>query len=549
MVTSFSSPVVLVHSLQTGVLSSRQPSVNRLVKGIKEDMQYLKEMAKDVPVAVTWDASINACIHGKDGSHDCTLNGQLWQAADRKPKGDENEETLNDYTERFGNEILRELGKIDIAAWFFRTGKIQAREVFGRSDIDDEPRKLIRRRRPEKIVSGNDFLAMYKYGMFPKSLLSHASKHHKYLVAPVAIGLGVAGVGALGRWFWEDIKKIGNEVAQIFQKPQKTAPVIEKPKDQPNHAHKSQSIDSKQPVERPVERPVKQPAETLPPPIPNEISSSPPIIPIDREELRASSDHYLFPFAEFPGILTETRNTEDLSSEPIEPLGPYSSGPVIHHPFGYPSEGDPAWGMVDKTKNSHVEELIQKWQAPSEVPAVVKSDAAVEVESLDNRGSFAASVARFRTPETSNANSPINRSPRHSLHSTGSDFQLSKGISSKDSEHIRSLSDIQKDLKANGVHEQDLINGISVARPRRPGSELQNSGTKRHGKVLSVEEKELLDQMMLEGMRGEQKGVSRIEEIPKLLGEIAKEQGQNERGGNIEDASVPAPQADLVYLL
>ena len=114
------------------------------------------------------------------------------------------------------------------------------------------------------------------------------------------------------------------------------------------------------------------------------------------------------------------------------------------------------------------------------------------------------------------------------------------------------MSDIQKDLKANGVHEQDLIHGISVARPRRPGSELQNSGTKRHGKVLSVEEKELLDQMMLEGMRGEQKGVSRIEEIPKLrqtLGEIAKEQGQNERGGNIEDASVPAPQADLVYLL
>ena len=508
MATSFSSPVILVHSLQTGVLSTRQQSVTRLVTGIKEDVQYLKDLAKEVPVSVTWDASINACVHGKDGPHDCTLRGQLWHAVDRELKQDENEETLNDYTERFGIDVLRELEKIDVTAWFFRTAKIQGKEAHGQNDIDDVSRKLIKRRRPEKIVSGNDFLTMYKYGMLPDSLLARTSKHHKGLFTPVAIGLGLAGAGALGWWFWEDIRKMGNEVVQFFQKPQKAVPIVEKPKLLHPQNHKSPSIDSKQPVE--------QPTVDLPSTIPDDITSPPKTLPpIARKKPPASSNDYIFPFAEFPNIMAESPDDRDDISEPIEPLDPYSSGPVVHYPVGYPSEGDPAWGIVDNTKDPPVEELIQKWDAPPEAPDVAKSDAAVDGKSLDNRGSVAASVARFETPEPSNANSPIDRSPRHSFHSTSSEFQLSKGISSKDSQHSRPLSDIQRGVEANGVPEQDWT-GISVARPMRPGSGLQDGGSKRHGKVLSVEEKEFLDQMMLEGMRGEQMEASNFEEMPEI---------------------------------
>ena len=544
MAASFSSPVVLVHSIQTGVLSTHQQSVTRLVTGIKDDMQYLKDLAKNVALSVTWDASINACVHGKDGSHDCTLSGQLWQASDWESKRGANDKTLNDYTESFGVDMLRELEKIDITAWFFRTAKIQASEAHRQGDIAVEPRKPIKRRRREKIVSGNDFLAMYKYGMFPESLLSHSTKHRKSLLVPVAIGFGVASAGGLGWWFWEDVRKIGNEVVQFFKKPQKAGPIVEKPKIPPPHDHKSPSIDSSQPIERPM--------LDLPPTTPDEITSPPEITtPTGHGEPPASSNDYMFPLSESLKIMAESRDDGDDSSEPIERLDPYSSGLVIHYPIGYPSEGDPAWGISDNTKNPPVEDLILKWERRPEAPAVAKSDAVIEVESLDNRGSVAASVARFETPETSNANSPINRSLRHSFPSTRSEFQLSKGISGKGSQYIRPLSDIQRDFETNGIQEQDWTHRIPVTRPRRPGSGLRNSETKRQGKVLSVEEKELLDQMMLEEMRGEQKEPSLFEEMPKVPQNLvaAKDQSHNKKGETVEHASIGVLTADLVHLL
>ena len=541
MATSFSSPVVLVHSVKTGVLSTHQQSVTRLATGIKEDMQDLKELAKDMPVAVTWDASINACVHAKDRPNDCTLRGQLWQAAEREPKRDENEETLNGYTERFGVEILRELDKIDIAAWFFRTAKIQAS---GQSDIDDEPRKLIKRRRAEKIVSGNDFLAMYKYGMFPKPLLLHATKDHKSLFVPVAIGLGVASAGALGWQFWSDIRKIGNEVVHFFQNLQKPPSIVEKPKFPPFRDHKPQSTDMKQSVE---------PIVDLLRIIPDEITSPPEITPpMAHEEPLAPSNDHIFHFAEFPEIKAESRDDRNDYPESIEPPDPYSSGLVIHHPFGYLFEGDPGWGIVDNTNIPPVEELIQKWEGLPEPFVVAKSDAVVEVELLNNRGSVAASIAKFETPQSSKASNLIHQS-RQSFRSTDSEFQLSKGISGKDSRYLRPPSDIRRDLEANGVVEEDWIHRISVARPRRGGSGLQDAETKRHGKVLSVEEKELLDQMMVRGVRGEQKEASLIEEKPDVSRTpavlIAKDQSQGEKGKTVEYTSIAAPAADLVHLL
>jgi hypothetical protein len=529
---------VLVHSIQTGVLSTHQQSVTRLITGIKDEMQFLKDLAKKVAVSVTWDASINACVHGKDGSHDCTLSGQLWQASNRESKRGANVKTLNDYTESFGVDILRELEKIDIPAWFFRTAKIQASEAHRQDDIVDESRKLIKRKRPEKIVSGNDFLAMYKHGMFPESLLSHATKHRKSLLVPVAIGLGVAGAGGLGWWLWEDVRKIGNEAIRFFQKPQKVGPIVEKPKIPPPHDHKSPSIDSNQPID---------PTVDLPRTTPDEITSRPEITtPIGHEEPLASSNDYMFPLSDSLKVMAESRDDGDDSSEGIERLDPYSSGLVIHYPFGYPYEGDPAWGISDNNRNPPVEDLILKWERPPEAPVVAKSDAAIEVESLDNRGSVAASVARFETPEISNANSPINRSLRHSFPSTGSEFHLSKSISGKDPRYIRPLSDIQRDFKTN--KEQDWTHRIPVTRPRRPGSGLRNTETKRQGKVLSIEEKDLLDQMMLEWMRREQ---NRFEEMPKVPQDsvVAKDQSHNKKGETVEDASIGILTADLVNLL
>ena len=159
-------------------------------------MTYLKDLAKNIPVAVTWDASINACLHNAKGSHDCTLTGQLYQAAEKEPNRDDGEETLNDYTQNFGNDVLAELEKVPLAAWFFRTAKIQALET---RYTDDEARKLVKRR-SEEVVSGNDFLGMCKSGMFKKGLV--VKTNGRSGIAPVVLGLGAlgtAGAGARGR--------------------------------------------------------------------------------------------------------------------------------------------------------------------------------------------------------------------------------------------------------------------------------------------------------------------------------------------------------------
>lgn len=540
MATSFQSPVLLVHSLKTGLLSPHQRSVSRLTKGIEEDMKYLKNLSKDVHVAVTWDASINACVHRDTRSQDCSLNGQLWQAADREPTEHDNEETLNHYTADFGNDILRELKSVDISAWFFRTAKLQSIEGHGRSDVESELWKFIKRRQFEPIVSGNDFLAMYNNGMFSKSLLS-PMKHRKGLATPVAIGLGIlggAGAGALGWWFWDDIKIIGKDVVQFFEKLQKV--------DADNKKPAIVALDSKATSQ--VVR-LAHSVFNSPPATPDELISPFAIAPPGWTEEPLMSVAGDFPFSRFPKIMSVSQDHKVIASEPIEPLEPYTSGEIINLPPGFSTRSDSAWGLVDKTKHPPVEEIIEHWSAPP-VSEVELNEAALEASQLSNRGSVAASVARFETPLKL---SPIDQSPRNSFHSTGSEFHLSKEISSKDSHHLRPLSDIQRDLEASGVPEEQWVHGIAVAFPRRPGSGLQDSASKRHGKVISIQEQEDLNEM-LNPMRVERRQPSVVEKVvrrpqsgprEKIAGNLSGQEIQNEK--KVEDASIVVPP--LQYFL
>jgi hypothetical protein len=479
MATSFHSPVVLAHSLKTGLLSPHHRSVSRLLKGIEEDIKSLIDISNDVHVAVTWDASINACVHGDTGSQDCSLAGQLWQAADRKPGRNDNEETLNDFTADFGNEILRELKELDISAWFFRTAKLQPIEVNGQADFDYSARKLIKRRRSESIVSGNNFLAMYRYGMFSKSVLS-PSKHHKSLVTPVAVGLGIlgtAGTGALGWWFWDDIKKIGKDAIQFFNKPQKPETLVEKAE--------SQQVDSKV-ASKIMSRPVGPPVVNTASNTPNKPVGNAAIAQSGRTGSPPASVSNEVPFTQSPEVMSESHDNADVALEPIEP-------------------------------------------------------------------SVEASIARFQILEDL---SPDNPSPRNSFHSTGSEFHLPKGRLGKDAEYIRPLSDIQGIIEANGVPEGDWTHRLADPRPRRPGSGLQDIGSKRRGKVVSGVEKECLDQMFLEELREEQKegsvlglAISHPMSINKDSVDLEGKPTQLEIEADVRDASnAVAPPATAAVL-
>jgi hypothetical protein len=564
-IPSFSHPVFLVHSLQTGLLSPHQYTVERLKKGIREDLNHVKELAENVPVAVTWDASINTCARTEHGTHDCTLNGQLWHAADREPEQKENEETLNDYIEDFGSTILMELDKAGVAAWFFRTAKLQPLDYPGRSDLDEQPLKLIKRRRPEQAVSGNDFIAMYNHGMLSKTSPTPTKRKHK--IAPVALALGTVGTvgaGALGWLFWDDIKKFGGDAINWFHGPKET-PVeeIKSPLLRISAASDSRSQSSVplSPVLSP-DRPTSPSVESsrslilgstheiehplLPKPdIDHSLHSvwqdQPPIPAVDLNfplpEIRPSVGN---DGQRAPAFPAEGSVAESMAIPPEE--SPY--GGPIGDPFeGYPaSEVErPTQGSIDHTELRPVNEMIQHWETPP--PA---SEPSAERVEISDRGSVSVSVARWETPQGSRIMTPAS-SRRHS----GSEFQLSKGMSAKDAEKIRRLSDIQRDLQANGIPEQEWTPGIAVPRPRRPNSGV-DVGNKRHGKVLSGVEQGLLDQMLLESMREEAKAESSHEIGPEgPTGQPISGKGKpagyskSDAGIEVEHDVKPAPDAAI----
>ena len=401
---------------------------------------------------------------------------------------------------------------------------------------------VIKRGRSEPIVSGNNFLAMYKYGMFSKSLLS-PSKHHKSLATPVAVGLGIlgtAGTGALGWWFWDDIKRIGKDAIQFFEKPRKPEWLVEKPE--------IRQVDSKATSEV-MSGPVGQPVVNLAPNTSNQPVSTAAIAQSGRTESPPASVSNEVPFTQSPEVMSESHDNADVASEPIEPLRPYIGGEILGLPPGFSTGGAPAWGVVDKTRHAPIEQMIKHWSAPSQVECE-PSEAAIEASQLSTRGSVAASIARLHSLEDL---SP----PRNSFHSTGSEFHQSKGLSGKDAEYICSRSDIQGNIEANGVPKGDWTHGIADPRPRRPGSDLQDFGSKRLGKVVSGVEKECLDQMFLGGIREEQKEVSVLESAISPPMSINKESASDLDGGRnqienetgIKDTSIAvAPPATTAVL-
>lgn len=545
-------------------------------------MTYLKDLAKQVPVAVTWDASINTCING-NGPDDCTVTGQLYHAADREPARNEGEKVLNDYIQNFGNDVLAELKQIPLTGWFFRTGKIQTLES---RYSDDEDRKLVRRRQAEEIVSGNDFLGMYKSGMLNKGLV--VKKKGKSGVVPVLLGLGAlgtAGAGALAWWHWNDLQKMAGEIIQSFAPksigqvdemkvesakfyttgPEKgspnVAPIVSSPSfpsdGAPDRVVKPLVVKKLSPM---PQEPIQDDwiignepsdsgnaavsmndllsisdfikSEILPEVEPPRISTTAPlrvtkVAPLREEsvEPEAVSEHAL-------GRVTEITPEYHLPIVPhddIPELIPEGPGLVFYDRPPFPEEASvseisdieefelerspptipswkprPAWGTVDKARLPKVPEVIEQWESP---PSEVEKPS-TEQPPLKNEGAVAASVAKVE----SQAGSPVlsrvlgvegEDIPDSHRTSYTSEFQLSKGLAPKDSKYIRPLTEIYADLEKNGIARVDWVKALNTKAKARPASEPQDIGTKRHGKVLSVGEKQLLQDMFVEGIHQE----------------------------------------------
>jgi len=576
MAPSFPDPVVLVHSLQTGLVSPRPRSVQRLLKSIKEDMVYIRDISRDIPVAVTWDASINSCAN--EGQSDCSVTGQLSQAIDAAPRRSDDEGILNDYTENFGLDVLEELDKADIAAWFFRTAKVHS----GLPETDSEdPRRLIKRkvRRPEEAISGNDFLSIYRHGMFNKKTFATGRKHKKG-IAPVVLGLGAAaaagGAGALGWWFWDDIKKTVTDLAKSFQT-SKEEVEIKKPSIEAIRAEKPATGRSSA-VELPVGR---RPSSSVEPSGSSSRQSGPP----GQSLVEADAPIFDFPFAEFPeldyndeilpvqpyrNIKPSTVEGPQLPSQPqpvlvseedssyrakgpfsdpvlfqeglkelthVDPPPPppekpavareierYVSEPSVDSDLFKPISPVPEYetdyvpqvidtsvsrepfGTIDKAHIPPIEEVISRLETPAESE---KPPPSVVVD-IPMDGSVRESVSRFESadnsPDTSRrASALFETSPLDSKRSSWSEFGLSKGLTDKDRKRLRTLEEIQADLVRNGVPREEWTQPLNIKPKKRPLSMTKDIGDRRHGKIVSVEEKDLLDKMMLEQMREESK--------------------------------------------
>lgn len=611
MASLFSEPVVLVHSLQTGLVSTRQRSVQRLMSSIREDMMYLKDLAEDIPVAVTWDASINSCT--EEGQKDCSITGQLWQAMETEPNHSDDEGILNDYTENFGLDVLKELDKANIAAWFFRTAKIQSDPSH-----TENSRQLMKRkaRRPEQVISGNDFLSMYRHGIFTKKTFKPGRKHGKG-VAPLVLGLGataaVGGAGALGWWFWDDIKKTVSDLVQSITldktedevnqpllgtgnvkspatvqstatgepSPQQLSPqrrtritsedlspegvigFIEKarplssldsiasslPNDYPpteplNNRKSSDPANRPAPAPEPFDFPFAQfpevdwndedallPVQPYRNPNRKRPTAQPELVP-DEEE--ASPKYPKSPFSD-PKIFQEGLKRlnrfnppspekieavrESLKDslkvhvsepsidselfEPISPVGEYETDYFPH--FVDTSFERAPQGTIDKSRPPPVDEIVSKLEDPPKE----KPPPSVVVD-IPNDSSVRDSVSRFESaansPDTSRRTSQIfDTSPLESKRSSYSEFCLSKPLTDKKRKLLRPLAEIQQDLIDYGIPKREWVKPLNIPKTKRPLSDQNRIGDKRHGRVVSVGDQKLLDKMLMGEMREEQK--------------------------------------------
>jgi hypothetical protein len=514
LATSFSNPVVLVHSLKTGLLSGRQQRMSHLMTGIKRDIANLKHLSESVPVAVTWDASINACLPGIHGA-DCALNEQLYRAVEKEPRRYNNEGKLNDYTENFGKDIMNELRNANIGAWFFRTAKLQS------TDINSSSRRHVKRRVSEQVISGNDFLSLYENGMIHgRDLLP--SKSHKNVIAPIVLGLGALGAGALGAasWvFWDDIKRVANDVKDYFKNPAPIKPVVKKAEPMrlaekpwtkpitPASIPKSVSVPSND-VENDWEIVRLEDYEDIPdsppyvpmmvsPSIPSpesELFTSPPFIPVTDTIPTREMSLEIPESAPSEAGIDQDRPTSEVSSEDDW----YMVIPPAEPPRKYPKipgwEPRPPWGTVDKTHLPPVEKTIAQLQTPPEIDevlahresVVLDKDVSVaeRIEKMEERDS------RRNSAHLSHAESVRSDVPgSEASGSHRSEFKPAPRISKWEKERIRPVTEVQKELIEKGLPES--ITG------KRPVSNLE-SGNKRDGVIVSKDDQERLQQMLKE---------------------------------------------------
>jgi hypothetical protein len=481
--------------------------------GIKRDIANLKHLSKSVPVAVTWDASINACLPGIHGA-DCALNEQLYRAVEKEPRQHNNEGKLNDYTESFGKDIMNELRNTNIGAWFFRTAKLQS------ADINSGSRGHVKRRVAESVISGNDFLSLYENGLIHgRDLLP--SKSHKNVIVPIVLGLGAVGAGALGAasWvFWDDFKRVANDVKDYFKNPAPIAKPVVK------------TVEPMRITEKPWTKPF------TPAPIPKSISvpsndiednweivrlddykdipDSPPYVPMLVTPNIPSPESELFESPPYIPV-TDTVPTREMSlvipeSAPSEagidqdhPASEVSSDddwymviPPAEPPRKYPKiagwEPRPPWGVVDKTHLPPIDETIAQLQAPPESDAVsapresvvLDKDVSVaaRIEEMEERDSRRNSA---RLSHTESVRSDVPGSEASG--SQRSEFKPAARISKWEKERIRPVADVQSELIEKGLPES--ITG------KRPVSNLE-SGNKRGGVIVSKDDQERLKQML-----------------------------------------------------
>jgi hypothetical protein len=207
--SSFPYPVVLEHTLTTGI--SNQLSTKKLaalLRGIKRDIARIKPLLRNHTIGVTWDASINNCLHRvpTDARYFCYPEYQLYAAVgELEYSTSVAESRVNNLVKAFANEILSELDEAEIPCWTFRTAKVVPRSY-----------RQQKRGIAGNIYSGNDFIELYESKTLDRTLLGHGEISGK-LPGALAAGAAVAGgVGALVWYGWHNMTEAAKGVVHKF---------------------------------------------------------------------------------------------------------------------------------------------------------------------------------------------------------------------------------------------------------------------------------------------------------------------------------------------
>jgi hypothetical protein len=523
---TFPNPVVLVHSLSTGIISSYPKTTSQLLRGIKRNFAHLKEVAQDIPVAVTWDASLNSCLNAGARESDCTPPEQLLMALDDGVTSDASpNRKLNEITEGFGNDVLHELKKSGVSAWFFRTAKIQ-------SPKDLHRRSLVARRITPTVVSGNDFLAMYRHGMFDRKDLMPVHQKEKNRIIPIALGIGALGAGGvagtLGYVHRDEVEKNVKDVAQqlkavsdekvkpaIAEAKERLAPQIEKAKAQLSpHIEMGKSLlSSASDVLPPARLPLLTTPEKPSPEKersgrieeivhsvasrqggPESLKFAGGILPQDDTSMNLFNDaHALSKAAQNQKHIKEAETPaspaipkEITNSEPISPDAKQEKDFI-------PKNIDTqvkrlSRGSVDHKNLPSVDFMIKQWNSPLES----SSRQSGEIE-IGNRGSVAERVHHLETP---NSGSKASSVAGHSLHgsSRSSKIEMVKDFWEGDRKQVRPNQGTPKSVNNPSAAEAERAKAAD-ARTGSSNPTTEEATTKRYGKVFTESEIQILDRL------------------------------------------------------